>query len=244
MPSIILKQGQGIPKDVTTLLQEMSDGTHALVEDLGDRPARQLGIVTIQDILTIVGAITVTGGTIAISSIAPGDNNIGNVDIVTVPATELHLGQVGSESVMLGDTPTVTAGIYAAGDCVGGSMEFATAARVAGYGGVIKDLTIIDDAGQDAALQLWLFDRAFTPPGDNVPWVAVEAELHNLVAIISTVDGTWFETGTPSVNVVEVSQQYTCAVTSLFGQLVTGPGSTPTFVATDDITVILGMLQD
>ena len=161
---------------------------------------------------------------------------------VGLAAGEMHIGQMGSESITIPVTPTVTAGLYVIGDCVGGVLEFANAARVAGMGGVVKNLLIVDDAGQDVALELWLFDQAITAIGDTNPWVCTEAELHNLVAIINSVDGTWFATGTPSVNAVEVSQQYTCVGTSLFGQLVTR--GAPTFVATDDVTCILGLLQD
>ena len=166
----------------------------------------------------------------------------GSSGSVTLLAGENHVGQVGSESITIIANPTVTAGAYTAGDCVGGVLTFAGAARNTGGGGVIKNMIIVDDAGQDAALELWLFDQTFTAPGDNAPWAATEAELHNLVAIANSVDGTWFATGTPSVNVVEVSQQYTCAATSLFGQLVTR--GTPTYVATDDVSVKICLLQD
>ena len=161
---------------------------------------------------------------------------------VTLLASEEHIGQVGSESITIIANPTVTAGAYTAGDCVGGVLTFAGAARNAGGGGVIKNMIIIDDAGQDSNMELWLFDQTITAIGDTNPWVCTEAELHNLVAIITSTDGSWFATGTPSVNAVEVSQQYTCAATSLFGQLVTR--DTPTFVATDDVSVIIGLLQD
>ncbi len=242
MADLVRKQGQGVPKDVKTRLRDMHDGTHAQVQDVGDRANRVLGKVVISGgTITVTGPVTVVGA-VAVTSIAPGDNNIGNVDIVTVPSTEQHLGQVGSESVSPIANPVSDTNIYAAGDCIGGVLEFADCARVAGYGGVIKNLLIIDDAGQDAQMELWLFDQAITEIGDNDPWVCTEAELHNLVAIINTVDGSWFATGTPSVSRVEASQQYTCVGVSLFGQLVNRVG-TPTYGATD-LSVKLGLLQD
>ncbi len=57
-------------------------------------------------------------------------------------------------------TPTITAGAYSAGDNVGGLLEFTNAALVAGEGGVIKQVEIIDDAGQEVELELWLFDHS------------------------------------------------------------------------------------
>ena len=163
--------------------------------------------------------------------------------------------QVGDEDAAVGNplpvmvdgitivvTPTVTIGPYVAGDCVGGELTFANAARVAGGGGAWKDVKIIDDAGEDVEMELWLFSATITSPGDNNPWAPPEAELHTLVGIASTSDGAWFAAGTPSAARVEVSQRYDCAATSLFGQLVTREA--PTFLATDDVTVIIGLLQD
>ncbi len=187
---------------------------------------------------TLIGLVA--GTTVGLDA---GVNNIGDVDILTIAAGETHIGQVGSESITIAVTPAVTAGIYAANDCVGGVLEFANASRLADGGGIIKDLIVVDDNGQDAAMELWLFNQTFTSPGDNAPWAATEIDLHNLVAIIVSTDGTWFDGGTPHALAVEVSQQYTCVATSLFGQLVNRVG-TPTFAATDDITVILGLLQD
>lgn len=147
-----------------------------------------------------------------------------------------------SAGITISQTPTVTAGAYSAGDAVGGLLTFANASRESGAGGVITDLLILDDAGQDAEMELWLFSETFTAMSDNAAWAPSEADLRKLVAIVSTADGVWFAAGTPSAARVECSQRYDCAATSLFGQLVTR--GTPTFAATDNITVVMGLLQD
>ncbi len=144
--------------------------------------------------------------------------------------------------INISQSPTVTAGIYAANDAVGGLLTFANAARVTGRGGSIKSTLILDDAGQDAETELWLFNATFTAMADNDPWAPSEADLRKLVAIISTAGGAWFAAGTPSAARVEVSQRYDLTGTSLFGQLVTR--GTPTYAATDDVTVILGLETD
>ena len=150
---------------------------------------------------------------------------------------------VSSSGVTISQTPTVTAaGIYAANEAVGGLLTFANAARTNGGGGVIKDVIILDDAGQDSTMELWLFRETFTAMADNAAWAPSEADLRKLVAIITTGDGAWFAAGTPSAARIEVSQRYDLIGTSLFGQLVTR--GTPTFVAVDDVTVIVGLLQD
>jgi len=164
------------------------------------------------------------------------------VDVLSITAGETHVGQVGGEGLRISQTPTVTAGAYSANDAVGGLLTFAGAARVSTGSGVIKDVVIIDDNGQDAIMELWLFSQTFTAMGDNAAWAPSEADLRNLVAVISTGDGAWRAAGTPSVNNIEVARAYNLAGTSLFGQLVTR--GTPTFAATDDVTCIIQCLQD
>ena len=172
---------------------------------------------------------------VAVTMVAGGSGGI-----VSLAAGEEYIGDVGTLGITIGRTPTVTAGAYTGGDAVGGLLEFHNAVRLAGEGGVIKDVLIIDDNGQDAEMELWLFNSTFTAMVDNAPWAPSQADLRKLLAIVSTTDGAWFAAGTPSVARIEVSQKYDLIGTSMFGQLVTR--GTPTFAATDDVTVIVGLL--
>ena len=147
-----------------------------------------------------------------------------------------------NKGTTISQTPTVTAGAYAANDAVGGLLTFANAVRNSGGGGIVKSLIILDDAGQDAALELWLFSETFTAIADNAAFDISQADLRNLVAIVATADGAYFASGTESAARVEASQRYDLAGTSLFGQLVTR--GTPTYAATDDVTIVLGVLYD
>jgi hypothetical protein len=103
-------------------------------------------------------------------------------------------------------------------------------------------MVIIDDAQQDVELELWLFDQAFTPIADNAAWDPSEADLENLIAVISTSDGNWFDTANYGAADVECSKRYDPVGTALYGQLVTR--GAPTFAATDDVTVKIMLLQD
>lgn len=153
-----------------------------------------------------------------------------------------HIGQVGGEGITISQTPTITAGAYAANDAVGGLLTFANAGRATGLGGVIKNMVIIDDAQQDVGLELWLFDQTFTPTANNAPFNPSEADLENLIAVITTADGAWFDSASQGVADVEASKRYDPVGTSLFGQLVTR--GAPTYAATDDLTVKIMLLQD
>ncbi len=170
--------------------------------------------------------------------------DIGDVDVLSIAAGENHLGQIGGEGTTISQTPTVTAGAYTADDAVGGLLTFANAARVSASGGIIKNVLIVDDAGQDAELELWLFNQTFTAIGDNAAWAPSEADLENCIAVISTADSAqgYMAAGTPSVVDIEVSRRFDLTGTSLFGQLVTR--GTPTYAATDDLTVKVMLLQD
>ena len=147
-----------------------------------------------------------------------------------------------ASGITISQTPTITAGAYAANDAVGGLLTFANAGRASAEGSILIDVLIIDDAGQDAELELWLFDRTFTAIADNAAWAPTEADLENCIAVISTVGSTWRAAGTPSVINIECTRRIDITGTSLFGQLVTR--GAPTYAATDDLTVKIKLLQD
>lgn len=159
--------------------------------------------------------------------------------VIAEPITVVTRGDTVSQ------TPTITAGAYQAADAVGGLLTFANAAAESGLGGVIKTVVIIDDAAQSAGLQLWLFDRIFTAMVDNAPWAPSEADLENLIGVVTTDDSAqgWLTAGTGTAITINVATRFDLLATSMFGQLVT-PVDAPTYVATDDLTVKVGLLQD
>ena len=161
-----------------------------------------------------------------------GTVNLGDIDIpITSYGTTVAL------------IPAISAAaIYHAGDAVGGLLTFANSARVAGSGGVIKSVLLVDDSGTDVALELWLFNVMFGAIADHAAWAPVEADLEKLIGVIYSTDGTWAAAGTPSANTIEASIRYDLVGTSMFGQLVTR--GTPTFAAVDDVTVKVQLLQD
>jgi len=209
------------------------------------------GGLSLADIVTNISTLTLSApsdgtyiGDIKFGEGLPANSgvDIGDVDVLSIAAGENHLGEVGGADTIITVTPTVTAGAYSAGDAVGGELTFANAGRASGLGGIIKSVVFIDDAGQDAETELWLFDTTITAVGDNAAFSQTEAELHTCIAVISSTEGTWRAAGTPSVCDVEVSRGYTCTGTSLFGQLVTR--GTPTYAATDDVTVRIQLVQN
>lgn len=186
--------------------------------------------------------LTWASGT-SITAAGIGTSLESGLDLANVDIDSSEVLAVSSAGDTISQTPTVTAGAYAANDAVGGLLTFANAARTTGGGGVVLSVQIIDDAGQDAELELWLFSETFTAMVDNAAWAPSEADLRKVRAVASTGDGSWRAAGTPSVATIEVSQRYDVTDTSLFGQLVNRTAGT-TFAATDDVTAVVGLLQD
>ena len=153
---------------------------------------------------------------------------------------------IHGEGITLVQKPTITAGAYSANDTVGGLLTFPLAARtnISEGGSILTNVLIIDDAGQDAELELWLFNQTFTAIADNAAWAPSEADLENCIGVVSTSGSTWRAAGTPSVCQIECTRRIDLVAggTSLFGQLVTR--GTPTFAATDDLTIKIKLLQD
>lgn len=184
-----------------------------------------------------------TGASIEVTQDTPNDLNANaNLQIADTDVGAANPVPVKAAGDTIVQTPTITLSAYVANDAVGGLLTFAAAARVSGGGGVITDVIIVDDDGEDAELELWLFDQTFTPIADADAWAPSEADLENLIAIVSTADDTWRAAGTPSAINIEVTRRYDLAGTSMFGQLVTR--GTPTYTAADDLTVKIKCLQD
>lgn len=155
---------------------------------------------------------------------------------------------VGNQRIVIAQTPTITAGAYSAGDAVGGKLTFSDASSPGTNSGRVTGVTIIDDAGQDAATELWLFDQNFTPIADNAAAAFSEADLENLVGIIAIAAADYKASGTPSAAYVESKLDFQLpdgtptTASPLYGQLVTR--GTPTYAATDDITVKIHVVKD
>lgn len=252
MADFLVVRGVGsVEPSMVERWRDMGDGTHALVRSV------VLSAGTITSLIPGTGATNLGKAEDALH--ASGDvgvfllavRNDANAQLTTTDLAYSALTTddyvrlkviVSSKGVSIDQSPTVTAGAYAADDAVGGLLTFVGAAGITGEGGVIKDVLIIDDTGDAVEMELWLFRETFTAMVDNAPWAPSEADLRKVVAIISTADGAWFNAGTAEEARIEVSQRYDCVGTSLFGQLVTRAIMTPGH--TDDYTVTIGLLQD
>jgi len=139
-------------------------------------------------------------------------------------------------------TPTVsTTPAYTAKDAVGGKLTFSNAARTSGGSITIQTAVVIDNSQQMPSLELVLFDRDFTASTDNAAFDPTDADLANIVGVVKIGDWSDFNDNAVAMR-TGIGLSAKLNGTALYGQLVTR--TTPTFVATNDITVILEIIRD
>lgn len=139
----------------------------------------------------------------------------------------------------IAQTPTITAGAYAAADAVGGLLTFANAVSVYKGDARIVKVVIIDDGAQDENLILHLFDRTFTAMVDNAAWTPSDADMQNSIGHIEIAAADYMAGANNSKATVLIEFDFALVSggTSLFGQLECV--GTPTYTAIDDLTVKL-----
>jgi len=156
---------------------------------------------------------------------------------------------ISAKTDVISVTPTITAaGAYAVGDAVGGLLTFTDAALISGGTGVIQSLVITEETAatgtghQDAAMELVLFNQSMSATTDNSVFWPSDADMLNCIGVIPL--STYYDFYANSMGVATgIGLAFKCVGSAnLYGQLVTR--GTPTYVATDDLTIKLGILQD
>jgi hypothetical protein len=143
-------------------------------------------------------------------------------------------------------TPTIDTAIYAAGDALGGLLEFEDARTPYARSGIICGAQLKDKHKLNQLIYLVLFDRTFTPTADQAAFDPSDADLINQVCVLRFEAADYASFNDSSVAMLgfdslAVSVPFVLAEggTSLFGQLYLGAGMTPTYNAADDIIVEL-----
>ena len=163
---------------------------------------------------------------------------------------EVDIGPVASKVTVVEDhttitaTPTITAGLYSIGDAVGGLLTFTNATRGPGLNGEVKTLVIVDRGEQNAACDLVLFDRTFTPTADNARFDPSDADLANVIGMIRVLPEHYTRFVDNSMAMIlPVGLYFTSAVNAnIYGQLVVR--GIPTYSSTGDLTVRLTLKRN
>ena len=140
-------------------------------------------------------------------------------------------------------TPAITAGAYTSGDALGGLLNFASAAAVAGGRGTITKVVIVDDDNKLQPIDLVLFNQTFTATADNAPFAPSEADLENCIGHISIAATDYASFNANAVATKRnVGFDYTLTGTSLFGQMVIR--DVGGYAAVDDLTIKITVILD
>lgn len=183
--------------------------------------------------------------------VAMQSDNKGNtlVNLNTpLPAGANVIGQVGGVTLAVTVTPTVTAASYSSGQCVGGLMTFASAARAGGPGsGLVQSATITDISGQDSAIDVIVFNAnpsssTFT---DHATCTVNNADLGKVVGVVNVSDCHLLGASAPGV----CQGQQQAMPFSLGGgnttlYAVNFARGTPTYTGTTNISVRIATLPD
>lgn len=151
---------------------------------------------------------------------------------------------VGKNRAVLVDVPVITTVQYTAGDALGGKQSLAEAVAKGQFTGVIDSITITDLAKQSLAIDVFFFDRDFTPTTDNAAFDPADADLPNCIGVVSIVAGDYAACADSSVACkrdINLPFKLDADGTTLYAQAVTR--GTPTY-AIGDLTFKYGVTQD
>lgn len=152
----------------------------------------------------------------------------------------------GAKHRLISVRPVVETSLYTTGDLVGEKLSFAGAAipGAAAAKGVIKSVVITDDAAQAANMDVVFFDAdpSATTFTDNAAFTPADADLAKIVGVAQLTTHVSFADNSVSLSGELYIPFDLGTATTLYAALVVRAG--PTYVATDDLQVRIGILQD
>ena len=140
---------------------------------------------------------------------------------------------------------TVTAGLYAVGDNVGGKITLTSAARASGGTVRLNSIVLADHDEQEAEMDITFFNA--NPSGSTLTNDAatdvVDADAGKIAGTITISPAHYYDLGSCSVaNIQDINMLITASGSANLYCAVTTRG-TPTFTATDHVNVIINLEQ-
>lgn len=165
---------------------------------------------------------------------------------LTVSEDQALTRTVGGYTVEVTPTVTVSLTAYTAGDCVGGKLTLANAVRVNGGTGVLQSLLLLDRANQKPNLTLLIYnaDPTAATLTDNAA-LSNSTDDVKVIAKVNVTSGDWETINSKayaSLSGLGLVLKAASGSATLYAALLTT--STPTFVATTDLQLRLGILAD
>ena len=208
---------------------------------------------------------------VKVSSIEAGDNNIGNVDVVTLPALaagsaaigklaansgvdigdvdvlsiaagENHLGDVGMPDTSITITCSLDTSAYADGDVIFDTQEIANAVRNNGESCILQSVHVVDIDDQGIELDLVLFNAATSLGTENSAPDVDDTEVLTTLGIVNVAD--YIDLGANQIATVDgigLALKAGAATTSLYVAGITR--GAPTYSASG-LTIVFGFLRN
>lgn len=138
-------------------------------------------------------------------------------------------------------TPTIDTNAYTSGDQLGDLMEFDFSYTF--EGGKVVSVEIIDDIGQAANMELWLFNNTVQLAADNAAASLGNADLAKLLGVVSiTTHYALAANSASQAKDINIALETGNAPGIIYGALVVR--ATPTYTGTDNLHVKLGVSVD
>lgn len=165
---------------------------------------------------------------------------IGGVAVGT--SNPVPVDQQNDELLEIRGTPEISAAAYAAGNALGGIMQFHDAARALGGSGEIVSISIVDYGQELAPIDVVFFNQAFIPSADTVPFDPTDADLLNCLGFLDVAATDYADFNDNSIATktsglrMPFGYRLDAGTSSLWAQAVIAPGGAPTYTATNEIT--------
>jgi hypothetical protein len=164
---------------------------------------------------------------------------------VGVSAGENHIGEVGGRTRVITPVTTVSLTAYAAGDTIAGKLTLTNAVRIVSGSGVLQTLTVIDADNEKAAFDVYLFDS--NPTGtytDNAVPTVASVDLAKVIGVIPVLNTDYHTIASDAVAMPTFQPIAFTANGSQNIYAVCIARGTPTYTATNDLTLRFSVLQD
>jgi hypothetical protein len=137
-------------------------------------------------------------------------------------------------------TPAIVAAAYGSGDAIGTTNPVAlsnVSAQDERPAALVK-VTVIDNAAQNAAIDIYLYSKKPTAPTDNAAFAPTDADSANLIGIVNVAAGKAFSANSVQVKVMDPPLPFKTPVNSqrqIWAVVVSN--GTPTYAAVNDLTI-------
>lgn len=124
--------------------------------------------------------------------------------------------------------PTVDTSAYADGDAIGGLQTLSEALQDSTLSGRLDSITIIDQAKQSPALELYFFQSNVTGGSDNASYSPSDADIAECIGVVRVVSNDYNNTATQSVATLnpELAFQLDAGNGTIYLQIVSGGAAT------------------